>query len=344
MRIGVLSSIVPLVDGGGRFIVEWLARKLSEEGHEVETILIPFDDSPHSLLRQMTAFRLINLDACDRVITILPPAHLIRHRHKIVWFIHHLRSLYDLWDTPYCNVPHTQVGEQLRAIVHAADTRALSEAQKVFTNSHVVRDRLKRYNDIDAIVVYPPIEHPERFTCEEWGDEIVSVCRISSHKRQHLAVEAMKFVKMPVRLTIAGTGREPDYINHLRRLAADDTLKDRVTLDIRWISENEKASLLSVGLAAAYFAFDEDSYGYGTIEAAHAKKATVGLTDGGGVCEFIIDGENGLIVEPEPKAIAAAFDRLCNDQGLARRLGEAAHMRIDELGINWDTVLKHMLS
>ena len=344
MKIGLVSSIAPLVDGGGRFIVEWLASRLSDSGHQVETVFIPFVDDPSSLMRQMTAFRMLRLDACDRIVTFRPPAHLVQHRHKIIWFIHHLRSLYDLWDTPYCSIPHNPAGEALRTAIHAADTRALREARHVFTNSLVVRNRLKQFNDIDGRVVYPPVKEPARFTCKGWGDEIVIVCRISAHKRQHLAIEAMKWVRTPVRLRIAGTGIEPEYMTRLEKLIADNDLEDRVSLEYRWISEDEKASLLSDCLAAVYLAFDEDSYGYSTIEAAHARKATIGLSDGGGISEFVVDGVNGLVVRPEPQAIAAAFDRLWADRAFAQRLGEAAHSRIDELNINWDTVLRMMLS
>jgi glycosyltransferase involved in cell wall biosynthesis len=344
MKIGLVSSIAPLVDGGGRFIVEWLASKLSNSGHQVETVFIPFVDDPASLLRQMTAFRMLNLDACDRVITFRPPAHLVQHPYKIVWFIHHLRSLYDLWDTPYCNIPHNSAGEALRAAVHNADTRALREARHVFTNSQVVRNRLKQFNGIEGKVVYPPLNEPERFACDDWGDEIVIICRVSRHKRQHLAIEAMKWVRTPVRLRIAGTGIEPEYMAHLKQLISDGDLNGRVSLEYRWISEDEKAWLLRDCLATVYPAFDEDSYGYPTIEAAHARKATIGLSDGGGVSEFVVDGINGFVVQPEPQAIAAAFDRLWADRALARQLVEAAHARIDELNINWDTVLRMMLS
>jgi hypothetical protein len=62
----------------------------------------------------------------------------------------------------------------------------------------------KHFNDIDGVVVYPPIENPDRLTCQAWGDEVAFVCRISPHKRQHLAVGAMRFVETPVRLRIAG--------------------------------------------------------------------------------------------------------------------------------------------
>ncbi len=63
MRIVLFSSYVPFIDGGARFIVEWLKQKLLEYGHEVEHIYVPFSDHPQHLLAQMTAFRTIRRDS-----------------------------------------------------------------------------------------------------------------------------------------------------------------------------------------------------------------------------------------------------------------------------------------
>jgi glycosyltransferase involved in cell wall biosynthesis len=101
--------------------------------------------------------------------------------------------------------------------------------------------------------------------------------------------------------------------------------------------EEEKAARLEHALAAAYLPFDEDSYGYPTIEAAHARRPTVTASDSGGVAEFVQDGETGLVAAPEPEAVAAAFDRLHAGRALARRLGANAAGRVAELGIDWDT-------
>ncbi len=56
MKIGLVSSTVPLVQGGGRFIVDWLADKLAAAGHRVETVWIPFTDEVKYIFPQMTAF------------------------------------------------------------------------------------------------------------------------------------------------------------------------------------------------------------------------------------------------------------------------------------------------
>jgi glycosyltransferase involved in cell wall biosynthesis len=340
MKIGLISSAVPLIFGGGRFIVDWAERKLTEHGHEVEIVYLPSTDDADSLLSQMNAFRLLHLDEYfDRVITFRPPSHVVWHRRKVVWFIHHIRVLYDLWASPYRPVPDNAHYRALREAVCRFDTHALREAHRVFSSSRVVADRLLLYNGVKADVLYPPVLQPDLFRCGDYGNEIVMICRMEHHKRQHLLVEAMRHVQSPVRLRLCGTGSAPAYIQSLHEAAARIG-GGRVVIEDRWISEEEKADRLSGALAAAYVPLDEDSYGYPTIEAAHARRCTVTTSDSGGVLEFVTDDETGLVAPPEPQALAEIFDRLHADRALARRIGEAAHAHVRRLGIDWDRVVE----
>jgi glycosyltransferase involved in cell wall biosynthesis len=345
MKIGLVSSAVPLIQGGGRFIVDWLREKLEAAGHQVVPVYIPSSDDPETILQQMAAFRMIRLDGYfDRVVTFRPPSHVVDHPKKIVWFIHHIRIFYDLWDSPYRPMPDLPRWRALRDAVRAADTAALQAAHRVFTNSAVVGDRLRRFNGVASEVLYPPVLRPDLFRAEDYGDEIVCVCRIEHHKRQHLLVEAMRHVRSGVRLRLCGLSATPDYLAALRATIAAADVGERVILEDRWISEPEKADRLAGALAAAYVPLDEDSYGYPTIEAAHAARATITLADSGGTHEFVEDGVNGRIVAAHPRALAAAFDALHADRASARRLGEAARERVASLGISWDRVLAELLA
>ena len=266
MKIGIVSTAVPLVQGGGRFIVDWLHEKLQERGYASEIIYIPSTDEPKHILPQMAAMRMMKLDEYfDRVITLRPPAHVVQHPHKIVWFIHHIRVFYDLWQTPYCPVADDAQGRSMRAAIMAADTHALKEASKIFTNSRVVGDRLRKFNGLDSEVLYPPVLRPELFEAGAYGDEIVSVCRIEHHKRQHLLIEALALTTTPVRLRLCGASMSPVYISHLVSLARKLKVKDRVAFEFGWITEEAKAQRLATALASAYLPIDEDSYGYPTI-------------------------------------------------------------------------------
>lgn len=345
MKIGLVSSCVPLVRGGYRNIVDWLDVRLREFGHQSEVVYIPSTDTPDSILRQMAAFRLFHLERdFDRIITFRPPAHVVCHPVKIVWFIHHIRMYYDLWNTPYCPVPDTAAWRALRDDVVRADTRALREATRVFANSLVVQARLRAYNGVESEVLYPPVLRPETFVGRDYGDEIIYVSRMEHHKRQHLLLQAMRHTRSGARLRLSGASTSEPYVRALRETIERHELGDKVILEDRWISDAEKIERLGSALAAVYAAYDEDSYGYPTLEAAHARRATVTMSDAGGVLEFVIDGVNGRVVAPEPEAIARAFDELHAQRGIARDLGEAAHERLAQLGIAWDVVIAKLLA
>jgi glycosyltransferase involved in cell wall biosynthesis len=346
MKVIVASTDVPFVGGGGTTaIVDWLGIELERAGHEVDILRFPFVSETAAMLDQSLALRLFDLgDAADRVICIRPPSYLLPHPRKVLWFIHHHRPIYDLWRTTFRDVPDTPWGwRHARALVRA-DEVAFAEAHAIFANSHVVADRLRRFNNVAAEVVYPPIHAPERFRCDGYGDEVVYVSRATEHKRQHLAVEAMRLTRTPVKLRLIGRADTEAYGHALQTLIARYDLGGRVTFTNAWASEADKIDALAACLATLYIPLDEDSYGYSSLEAHHAGKAVITGIDSGGTAELIVDGKNGLIVPPEPRALAEALDRLYDDRALAQRLGEAGPAAMARLGITWDRVLERLLA
>lgn len=338
MNIVLASSCMPFVRGGGRFIVDWLEEKLIEYGHQVEKLYLPFEDRPDKLLEQISAFRLMDLSqAGDLLIAIRPPAHVLRHPRKVLWFIHHIRAFYDLWGEPFAPPP-TPANDAVRRALVALDNLAFAEAEAVFTNSQRVSERLTAFNGVASKPLYPPLLHPERFVCRGYGDEILAVNRVEPHKRQLLLVEAMAQVKSDVRLRICGKAFDAQYAEAIQRRIEDLGLSDRVRFEDRWIDEAEKADLVADALALAYTPMDEDGIGYPCEEAAHAAKAIITTTDAGAVLEFVSDGYNGLVAEPDPAAIAEAMDRLRADS-TAQRLGANNQARLAELAIDWSPVI-----
>src|SRR5271157_2153160 len=149
MKILIATSVTPFVEGGATYIVDSLSQHLQARSHEVEVLRFPVSEKYPELLDQLLAFRLLDLTQHgDRLIAIRTPAHLLKHPHKVVWFIHHYRSAYDLWGTRYQNIPETPEGSAYRDAIIAADTVGLKEATKLFSNSAVVRDRLRKFNGV----------------------------------------------------------------------------------------------------------------------------------------------------------------------------------------------------
>ena len=347
MKILIATSVTPFVEGGATYIVDSLSQHLQARSHEVEVLRFPVSEKYPELLDQLLAFRLLDLTQHgDRLIAIRTPAHLLKHPHKVVWFIHHYRCAYDLWGTKYQGIPDTPEGVAYRDAIIAADNVGLREAAALFSNSTVVRDRLKKFNGLDAEVLYPPLSDPQRFHSEGTGDYLLYFARITHHKRQWLAVESLRYTDTPVRLVIAGCpdpGEEP-YVDDLRRAIEKYGLSRRVTLISEWVHEAEKVDLFARCLGVLYFPFDEDSYGYASLEAHASRKPVLTTTDSGGTVELVVNGRNGFVTPADPELIGHAMDQLYQDQDLARRMGEAGAERVDELGIHWDRVMARLLA
>ena len=84
------------------------------------------------------------------------------------------------------------------------------------------------------------------------------------------------------------------------------------------VSEKELAELYATCRAVFYAPVDED-FGMVPFEAFRAARPVVTTTDAGGPLEVVDDGRTGVVVEPEPRAVAAALREL-----LARRGARAA--------------------
>lgn len=344
MKIAICSTMVPFIEGGARNIVDWLEIKLKEAGHQVEVVYLPQIESVDNLMQQIAVFRFIDLSSADRVICLRPSSYFISHPHKIVWFIHHIRLFYDLWDSHYREFADDEKYKKFRQELMSLDTAALQEAKVIFANSKVVGERLKKYNNLNSEVLYPPILAPEHYSFASMNDEIAYVCRVEPHKRQELLIEAMRYTKSPVKLGLYGVASNHETAECLYILIEHYQLTDRIKFENVWIDEERKREIFANCLAAAYLPLDEDSYGYPSLEASHCAKPILTTTDSGGVNELVRNNFNGYVVESTPQALAKAMDNLYYEREKTKLMGQNALRRIDELNISWKHVLNKILA
>jgi glycosyltransferase involved in cell wall biosynthesis len=342
MKVAVVNNQAPFVRGGAELLAEWLQAKLKEYGHEAEVVRVPFRWNPcEKVVDHMLAARLIRLAGVDRVVALKFPAYFVPHENKVLWLLHQFRQAYDLWGTPYQDIPNTPTGQHVRDSVIQADRAFLPEARRIYTNSEIVGGRLRLYTGLDSTILYPPVLEPQSLKCEAYGDYFFCPGRITAGKRQDWAAAAMEHVSGELRLVIAGQPETPEDLEHLTTLIHEKGLERRVEVIPRWISEEEKIRLLASARAVVYLPYGEDSYGYVTLEAFHARKAVVTLSDSGGILELVEDRRNGL-VRDDIEGLALAFQELGDDQGMAERLGTAAHATLEELDISWDRVVREL--
>jgi glycosyltransferase involved in cell wall biosynthesis len=344
LKVILVTSTAPFVHGGANLLVDWLEDALTSRGHEVDTFRIPVDSNAYKLPAQLLGLRMWDFTGHgDRLIAVRTPSYLVRHHSKVVWFLHHHRPAYDLWDS-YPDVPDDGTGEEFRRMMFVSDELALEEAKAVFTNSKRVSRRLRDFNEMDSEVLYPPLGESQNPRPGPFSDTLVYVSRVTPLKRQILAIEAMARTTTPVRLAIAGADGGSGESARIRSAIARLGLADRVDFYDEVISADRKHELLASALGVVYLPEDEDSYGFVGLEAAAALKPIVTTTDSGGVLELVTDQINGLVAAPNPKALAEAFDALWADRAQAEALGAAHAGRVAQLNISWDHVVERLLA
>jgi glycosyltransferase involved in cell wall biosynthesis len=346
VKILVVTNMAPFVRGGAEAQATHLAKNLNATpGLRAEILRVPFKwDPAERILAEMFVARSLQLTNVDRVIALKFPAYLIPHDHKTIWLIHQFRQAYDLYDAGLSNIPDTPRGAEIRRAIREADNDCFRKANNVFPDARVLRERLLRYNGFDSEVVPLPLNDAEAFVYAGCGDYLFAGGRINSGKRQHLLVEAMAHVRSGARLIVGGPPDDEASAERLRSLVRRHSLEDRVVLDLDFLPLARLAEYVNQALACAYIPLDEDAPGYVTMEAFHASKAVVAATDSGGVLDLVRDGGTGLVVSPDPAALAQAIDRIFLDRRRTERMGAAARAHLLGLGVTWPHTIERLIS
>jgi glycosyltransferase involved in cell wall biosynthesis len=340
-RIVVCEAQVPFVHGGAEMHVRELVRELRERGFQAELVSVPFKWYPkEEILPHAAAWRLLDLSESngqpiDLVIASKFPTYFVRHPRKVTWLIHQYRAAYELCGTDYSDFSHIESDVGLRDRLIRLDTEMLGECRRIFANARNTAQRLAKFNGLAAEALYHPPRLASRLRSGPHGDYLLSVGRIESVKRVDLLVRAMARVDTPLRLVVAGAGTQR---TNVERLAASLGVLDRVTF-LGTAADDLLLDLYAGALAVVYPPFDED-FGYVTLEAFLARKPVITCTDSGGPTEFVVDGVNGFVCEPQPEALADAINQLARTRGRAAALGEAG--RQVAARITWDGVIEKL--
>jgi glycosyltransferase involved in cell wall biosynthesis len=340
----VVTSAPPMVEGGHLVIARALERAFIESGHRAGIVTTP----SNRFGRQGSAYlanwltdvgRTGDGAPVDRVISLRFPSYAVRHPQHVSWINHTMREYYDLWDrfSSPLSVRGRLKERVRRTFIRAADTHFLKHSvKKIFAQSETIRQRLARWNHLDADVLHPP--PPQRpYRTDGYGDYIFTASRLAPLKRIDLLIRALaERAAARVRVVIGGDG---DDRLRLAALARDLGVDGRVTFTGR-LDESALVDHLARCRAVAFLPFEED-YGFVTVEAFASGKAVVTTTDSGGPAELVRPGDCGYVVAPEPAAVAAALAELSDDARRAERLG--ARARDVSSRFTWPHVVDRLL-
>lgn len=173
------------------------------------------------------------------------------------------------------------------------------------------RDARVCYLGIDTRLFFPTGVPRERF--------VVGLGAMNASKGVDLAIAAMALLAEPrPPLVWVADRADTAYAAGMAALARDAGVR----LDVRIrLADPELADLLNRAAVMVY-ASRLEPFGLAPLEAAACGTPVVAVAEGG-VRETILDGINGITVQRSPEELAAGVQRLLDDPGLARTLGEA---------------------
>ncbi|TVP61803.1 MAG: glycosyltransferase [Nodularia sp. (in: Bacteria)] len=377
----VAPSPVPFCIGGAENLWWGLLEHINQQTpHQAELIKLPSPERNFwELIDSYKNFAQLDLNHFDLVISGKYPAWMIQHPNHICYMLHRLRGLYDTYHFTGCpetynsnnqeitalqqlmrgnqgnrkalqeffarleqlrfskKLPEDALqfpGSLIREIVHFLDGVGLapSAIKKYAAIADNVAKR-QNYFPIDSAVevIYPPSHI--KFFIRGNNDYLFTVGRLDNAKRISLLIQAMKYVKANIQLKIAGTGPDAD---DLKKLAGED---ERIIF-LGFVNDQEITSFYADALAVPYVPYDED-YGLVTIEAMMSGKPVLTTTDAGGPNEFVINGETGYSVPPDPQALAERIDYLYEHRDEAQQMGLTGRKLV--AGINWENAVARLL-
>jgi glycosyltransferase involved in cell wall biosynthesis len=348
MKVAIVTVQIPFITGGAEVLASSLREQLRVRGHEAEIIALPFKwYPPGRILDCMLGARLVDLTEVngtriDRLIALKFPAYYVEHPQKSLWLLHQHRQAYDFYGTSNSDLSPTPEGREVAAEIKRWDDEFLATYKNRCTIAKTVSRRLQRFNDLDSIPLYPPLNSPEHFTRESFDDFIFYPSRFDTTKRQHLLLDALE--RTPSKLKAVLTGQTDSAYGRslLARVEGSPVLRDRVKI-LGLVPEKTKLELYARCAAVYNGVYDED-YGYVTIEAFFASKPVITHTDSGGPTEFVEHGKTGWVVAPQAPALADCLNTIAGGRAPLRELGDAARRYIESIDLSWDRVVSTLLA
>jgi glycosyltransferase involved in cell wall biosynthesis len=168
--------------------------------------------------------------------------------------------------------------DQLRRI-RKWDLAASRKVDAYVAISELSRERIRRYFGRDATIIHPPVE-THRFSPGTPGEKLLVVSEIVRHKRLHIALEAARRARVPIR--IVGSG--PDHAA-LSAAYPEAEFLGRA-------SDEDLAALYASARAVLVPSMEE--FGITAVEAQAAGRPVIAAAVGGAL-ETVLDGETGRL-------------------------------------------------
>ncbi len=191
------------------------------------------------------------------------------------------------------------------------DRNAARRLDRMIAISNVVKNRVKKYYDVDADVIYTPVDvtgiskASKGYKKENW---FLYLGRVETYKGVELAIRAACDAKVP--LKIGGVGND---LERMKNLVKELNAKGLVKF-LGYYSDEEKPVLLAKAKALLFPVKGED-FGIVPVEANAAGTSVIAFKDGG-VTETISEGnpKSGIFFDEYDYKVLSKILKRFNDR------------------------------
>lgn len=338
MRIAVVTPVMKSGEkGGAEALFEGFLRALRGRGLAADQVEVVIDESTFdAVMESYERCRALDLSAYDLVVSTKAPTYMVRHPNHVSYLLHTIRVFYDMFEFEF-GAGTPQLVQQ-RALVHALDKYALhpDRVRRHLANGAQTFTRLYDADPFWRTVPFRAVHHPpalEGYREPRPGRYVFLPGRLHRWKRADLVVRAFRHVKADVRLLVSGTGEDEARV---REAAAGD---GRVEFLGR-VGEADLPALYAEAAVVPFVPVRED-YGLITVEAFLAQKPVITCTDSGEPTRIVRDGENGFVVDPDPKAIAERIDFCLENPEYAAEMGRRGRQAVAH--VSWHAIIDAVL-
>lgn len=208
-----------------------------------------------------------------------------------------------LWSDAHSYVEELPTNRIVKALlpimlhrIRVWDRMSADRVDAFIANSKTVAERIRKYYDRDAEVIYPPVETSKFSVAKDKEDYFLAGGRLVPYKRFDLIIEAFNRTGLP--LVIFGDG--PLFDEYVRMARPNIRFAGRV-------SDEWRAELYAK--ARAFINPQEEDFGITAVEAMASGTPVIAYRKGGAV-ETVIENETGVFFdEQEWEDLAATVIR-----------------------------------
>ncbi len=177
--------------------------------------------------------------------------------------------------------------------------------EKRVCNSKNTQDRIKKYLNSDARIIFPPVD-TKKYHFEKSKNFWLSVNRLTAHKRIDIQLKAFKKIPEQKLIIVGSYENSRSFLQEKKHL--EKILPPNVKI-VHWADDEKLKELYSTCKGFITTAKDED-FGMTAIEAMASGKPVIAPNEGG-YKESIIDGKTGILIENiDEEKLAESVEKL----------------------------------